>query len=176
LSEKRLALGTGLTPAELREELKRGQTPDLKRRRGIVTASLAGMVSMGIVSLLQTGVVKHLPDPPLESFDSDKVNSSELAYALGTPDGSLSLAGLALNVPLAGFGGANRAQAQPYVPLLAALKSGVEAIAAAWYFYQMPTKEKKWCAYCIAGALANVTIFALTIPEARKALAAIRGK
>lgn len=176
MSDTRLALGTGLTPAELREDLQRGGTPDLQRRRGIVAVSLLGMASMGIVSLLQTGVVKHLPDPPLTSFDSDKVNSSELAYALGTPDGSLSLAGLALNVPLAGFGGANRARTQPYVPLLAAVKSGAEAIAAAWYFYQMPTKEKKWCAYCIAGAIANAAIFALTIPEGRKAIATLRGR
>jgi uncharacterized membrane protein len=131
---------------------------------------------MAAVSLLQTGVVKHLADPPLDSFDSDKVNSSDLAYQLGTPDGTLSLAGLAMNVPLAGFGGANRAKTVPYVPVAAAFKSGLEAMAAGWYFYQMPSKEKKWCAYCIAGAIANFGVFALTVPEALKALATIRSR
>lgn len=149
---------------------------DMRRRRGIVIASLAGMGSMAAVSLLQTGVVKHLPDPPLAGFDSDKVNSSRTAYALGTPDGTLSLAGLAMNVPLAGFGGVSRAERTPYVPIAAAVKSGVEAIAAGWYFYQMPAKEKKWCAYCIAGAIANFTVFALTLPEAVRAFRRLRAR
>lgn len=176
MSGERLAFGTGLSPAQLREQLQHGTAADLGRRRAIVALSLLGMASMAVVSLLQTGVVKHLPDPPLESFDSDRVNSSDLAYQLGTPDGTLSLAGLAMNVPLAGFGGADRAQVKPYVPIAAMVKSGLEAVAAGWYFYQMPSKEKKWCAYCIAGAIANVGIFALTVPEALKAIAAIRNR
>jgi uncharacterized membrane protein len=171
-----MALGTGLTPAELRTQLQDSTDSDMRRRRGIVIASLAGMGSMAAVSLLQTGVVKHLPDPPLAGFDSDKVNSSRTAYALGTPDGTLSLAGLAMNVPLAGFGGVSRAERTPYVPIAAAVKSGVEAIAAGWYFYQMPAKEKKWCAYCIAGAIANFTVFALTLPEAVRAFRRLRAR
>ncbi|MBV8829828.1 MAG: vitamin K epoxide reductase family protein [Acidobacteriaceae bacterium] len=163
------AFGTGLSTAELRSELQEGSTPDLDRRRKIIQLSLAGIASMAAVTLLQTGVVKHLPDPPLDSFDSDKVNSSETAYALGTPDGTLSLAGLALNIPIAAFGGAARFERQPAVPLLAAGKAMLEAAAAGWYFYQMPAKEKSWCAYCIAGAAINFSIFALTVPEAIKA-------
>ncbi len=75
-----------------------------------------------------------------------------------------------MNLPLAGFGGDSRAQDMPYVPIAASVKSAVEAIAAGWYFYQMPSKEKKWCAYCIGGAIANFGIFALTVPEALRAL------
>ena len=176
MSKQRAAFGTDLNPSQLRKELQEGTTSDLRRRRAVVGLSLFGMASMAAVSLLQTGVVKHLPDPPLDSFDSDKVNSSETAYQLGTPDGTLSLAGLAMNVPIAGFGGVDRVQKTPYVPIAASIKSGIEAVAVAWYFYQMPTKEKKWCAYCIAGAFANFGIFALTVPEALKALAVIRAK
>jgi uncharacterized membrane protein len=134
------------------------------------------MANMAVVSLLQTGIVKHLPDPPFDSFDSDKVNSSNTAYKLGTPDGTLSLASLAMNLPLAAFGGDARAETTPYVPIAASVKSGVEALAAGWYFYQMPTKEKKWCAYCIGGAIANFGIFALTLPEALKAWKFLRAK
>jgi hypothetical protein len=76
----------------------------MRRRRAIVLTSLVGMTSMGVVSLLQLGIVQHLPDPPLDNFDSDKVNSSDTAYMLGAPDGTFSLAGLALNLPLAGLG------------------------------------------------------------------------
>jgi uncharacterized membrane protein len=171
-----MAFGIDREPIQLRRELQEGTSPDLRRRRAIVGLSLFGLTNMAVVSLLQMGVVKHLPDPPLDSFDSDRVNSSALAYQLGTPDGTLSLAGLALNVPLAGFGGEDRAEKTPYVPLAASVKSGIEALAAGWYFYQMPAKEKKWCAYCIAGAIANFGIFALTIPEALKAISVIRSK
>lgn len=176
MAKQSLALGTGLEPTQLRKELQEGTSSDLRRRRAIVALSLFGIANMAAVTLLQTGVVRHLPDPPLESFDSDQVNSSDTAYQLGTPDGALSLAGLALNIPLAGFGGGDRVQQSPYAPIAASIKSGIEALAAGWYFYQMPAKEKKWCAYCISGALANFAIFALTLPEARKAITAIRSK
>ena len=161
-------------PQRLRRELQAGKTDDLWRRRAIIGLSLVGAAAMTAVSLLQTGIVRHLPDPPLDSFDSDKVNSSDTAYALGVPDGTLSLASLAANVPLAAYGGANRAWEQPLVPLAVAGKAAVEAVIAGWYFYQMPTKEKAWCGYCITGALCNFGIFALTLPEARKAFAHLR--
>lgn len=161
-------------PQQLRRELQEGKTEQLKLRRGIIGLSLIGMGAMAAVSLLQTGIVKHLPDPPINSFHSDKVNSVDTAYMLGVPDGPLSLASLAANIPIAAFGGINRAQDRPWIPLFAAGKAAIEAVIASWYFYQMPSKEKAWCGYCITGALANVGIFALTLPEAKEALATVR--
>ena len=158
------------TAGHLRKELQDGDSKDLNRRRAIIGLSLVGAAAMTAVSLFQTGVIKHLPDPPIEGFDSDKVNSSETAYMLGVPDGTLSLASLAANIPLAAVGGENRAEEQPFVPIAAAGKAVVEAAIAGWYFYQMPAKEKAWCGYCIAGALANFGIAALSIPEAGKAI------
>ena len=159
-----------LSPQVLRKELQEKETKGLRRRRAIIGLSLLGMGAMTAVSLFQTGIIKHLPDPPIDSFDSDKVNSSDTAYALGVPDGTLSLASLAANIPIAAFGGTDRAEKQPLVPIFAAGKSLVEAIVAGWYFYQMPTKEKAWCGYCITGAFANVGIAVLTLPEAIEAL------
>lgn len=153
---------------QLRRELQNGTSEDLNRRRGIIGLSLVGIAAMSAVTLLQTGIVKHLPDPPIDGFDSDKVNSSDTAYALGIPDGALSLASLAANIPLAAFGGENRRETMPLVPIAAA-KGVVEAAIAGWYFYQMPTKEKKWCGYCIVGALTNFGIAALSLTEAKKA-------
>jgi uncharacterized membrane protein len=166
----------GSPATQLKAELQQSRDPDVRRRRAIIGLSLIGMASMAAVTLLQTGLVKHLPDPPVKGFDSDRVNSSDTAYKLGVPDGTLSLATLAMNVPLASYAGENRVQKMPWVPLLAAAKAGVEAVAAGWYFYQMPTKEKAWCPYCITGAVANASIFALTIPEAIKAVSVLRGK
>lgn len=166
----------GLNPTELREELQTNKSKNLKRRRAIIGLSLVGMGAMTAVTLLQTGIIKHLPDPPIDGFDSDKVNSSDTAYALGTPDGTISLASLAATIPIAAFGGANRAEKQPLVPLFAAGKSVVEAVAAGWYFYQMPTKQKAWCGYCIVGALANFGIAALSLPEAKDAFNSLTEK
>lgn len=154
----------------MRRELQKSKGEGISRRRKIIGLSLLGMAAMGAVSLFQTGIVEHLPDPPIEGFDSDKVNSSDTAYALGVPDGSLSLASLAANIPIAAFGGEDRAEEMPLVPIAAAAKASVEAVVALWYFYQMPTKEKAWCGYCIAGALCNVGIAALALPEAKRAL------
>ncbi len=158
---------------ELRRELQQSNESDLKVRRAIIGLSLLGMGAMTAVSLFQTGVIKHLPDPPIKNFDSDKVNSSDTAYVLGVPDGTLSLASLAANIPLAAFGGKNRAEEQPLVPIAFAAKATVEAAVAGWYFYQMPTKEKAWCGYCIVGALANWSIAALSLVEAKRAWKAL---
>lgn len=158
-------------PQTLRAELQTGDTPDLRNRRAVIAASLVGIASMTAVTLLQTGIVKHLPDPPFGNFDSDRINSSDTAYRFGLPDGPVSLASLALNIPLAAYGGADRPRKHPWLSIFASAKAGAEAAAASWYFYQMPAKEKGWCGYCIAGALANIAIAALTIPEARRAIA-----
>ena len=154
---------------QLRRELQKGDNEDLNLRRGVIALSLLGIGAMTAVTLFQTGVIKHLPDPPIPGFDSDKVNSSDTAYALGVPDGAVSLASLAANIPMAAFGGENRAEKQPLIPLAVAAKTTVEAAVAGWYFYQMPTKEKAWCGYCIVGALANFGIAALALKEAKKA-------
>lgn len=159
---------------KLRRDLQKGSSDGMWQRRAVIGLSLVGAAAMTVVSLFQTGVIKHLPDPPIEGFNSDKVNSSETAYILGVPDGTLSLASLAANIPLAAYGGADRAEKQPIVPLVAAGKAIVEAAVAGWYFYQMPVKEKAWCGYCITGALANFGIAALTLPEAVKAFETLK--
>jgi uncharacterized membrane protein len=158
-----------MDPQQLRKKLQEGNSSDLKNRRAVIVASLAGIASMTAVSLLQTGIIKHLPDPPVGNFDSDRVNSSDTAYRLGLPDGPVSLASQALNIPIAAFGGAERAREHPWLSIFAAGK----AVAASWYFYQMPAKEKAWCGYCITGAVANLAIAALTSPEARVAISVL---
>jgi len=163
-----------MNPQQLRRELQHGEGDDLRRRRAIIGVSLVGMASMVTVSLLQTGILRHLPDPPLNGFNSDKVNSSDVAYQFGTPDGTSGVVGFAANLPIAAFGGSNQAAEQPVVPLIATAKAAVDAAIAGWYFYQMPAKERAWCGYCIVAALSNFAVFGLTLPEARTALVALR--
>ncbi|MGI8550938.1 MAG: vitamin K epoxide reductase family protein [Dehalococcoidia bacterium] len=146
----------------------------MKRRRAVAGLSLLGMASMAAITLRQMGIVTHLPDPPLKGFDSDKVNLSETAFGLGVPDGTIGMVGYAANLPLAAFGGADRAKLQPWAPLATAGKAAVDAVIAARLLYQMPTHEKAWCSYCIVGALVNFAILALVLPEAKDALSAVR--
>ncbi len=161
-------------PSHLRQELQEGDTPDLRLRRSIISLSLIGMASMAIVSLYQTGVIKHLPDPPLDRF-ADKVKSSETAYHWGVPDGTVSMASHAVNVAIAATGGSDRSREQPWLPLVAAGKTAAEAAVAARYlFYEMPIVQKTWCGYCIVDALMHIGAFALTLPEAGKALVSMR--
>ncbi len=102
-----------MKPQQLRRELQEGRSDDLWRRRAIIGLSLLGAAAMTAVSLFQTGVVKHLPDPPIEGFDSDKVNSSDTAYMLGVPDGTVSLASLAANIPLAAWAARTAQRSNP---------------------------------------------------------------
>jgi uncharacterized membrane protein len=167
---------TGLTPFEIQRELRENSDADLRRRRAIIGLSLIGVGIAAAASLLQTGIVKHLPDPPVGNFDADKVITSDEAYQFGIPDATIALTGFAANIPLAAWGRSDRAKIQPILPIAATAKAAMEAALAGWYFYQMPTKEKAWCGYCILAATVYFSIFALTLPEAGKAMSALGAK
>jgi len=139
---------------QLRRDLQDGSSNDLWRRRAIINLSLVGIGAMAAATLFQTGIIKHLPDPPIENFDADAVTSSDVAYALGGADAVLSVASLAANVPAAAFGGEKRFTSTPLIPIAFAGKALAEAAIAGWFFYRMTTKEKKWCGYCITNAAA----------------------
>jgi uncharacterized membrane protein len=145
----------------------------MKLRRAIIGTSVAGMASMLPVTMLQTGIVPHLADPPIKGFHSDAANSSLIAYRFGVPDGAMAVTSFAANIPIAAFGGADRASTKPLVPIIAAGKAAIDLASSAWYFNEM-RKGKKWCPYCIVGAISSMTVFLLTLPEARAAWHRIR--
>ena len=84
----------------IRRELRDGRSPSLRRRRWIGTLAALGLADFAIISLYQIGVIRHLPDIPGKVFDSDKVNASHKAYAMGLPDGTT---GAALNFAMVPF-------------------------------------------------------------------------
>jgi|GEM_PF-3635545 len=143
------------------------------RTKLVIGLSTLGAASMSAVSALQLGLVRNLPDPPLRGFDSKKVNLSSTAFPLGVPDGVLSLASFVANVPLAMWAGRDRALERPWVSIAFATKAVGEALVATWYFTQMPRREKAWCGYCIAGAVATWGIAALAVTEAARAVKTI---
>lgn len=87
------------------------------------------------------------------------------------PDGTLLVATFALNIPIAAFGGLDRAVTLPLAPLVAAAKSMTEGGFSAWFFYQMPTQEHAWCWLCVIAAFLKWAIALLSLPEAGRALA-----
>ncbi len=161
------------TDAELRTDLTTGHSADLRRRRAIVGLSMVGMAAMGAVTLLQTGVLGHLPDPPGERFDSDAANLSDEAFESGVPDAALDVRTLASNLPLATIGGERRARERPWLSLIASGKAAVAAGGAADRISSMIRDRTPWSPYVLTSAAASIGIFALTVPEAATAVRTI---
>jgi hypothetical protein len=82
-----------MNATRLSYELRRGEGGYLKQRRAMIGLSLVAIGAMGFISLYQTGIIKHLPEPPLPKLNADKVDASEDAYSLfETPMPCLDLA------------------------------------------------------------------------------------
>ncbi len=95
-----------LTPAELKQSVRNPDDSDMTYRRAIIGVSLLGMASMAVVTLLQMGILRHLPDPQTSTpnFDTDKVNTSEEAFSYGMPDAPLTIAAHAASLAIAAAG------------------------------------------------------------------------
>jgi len=157
------------------DDLRRGESPHLTRRRRQTALVLGATAAMGVVSLYQTGILRTLPDPPVPGVDSDKVDASGEAYVLlRTPDANLSIANYGVTLILIGMGGADRARELPLVPLLAAAKLASDAAGAAWLTLEQLTKHRALCTYCLAAAGATVAALPQALPEARAAWAHLR--
>jgi uncharacterized membrane protein len=166
-----------MTPRELSEELRNGHSPDLERRRWIIGLSLVGTAMAQVVSLYQTGIVRHLPDPPLPYMDSDKVDASDYAYKrLQTPDAFIMLANYAFTAWLAAAGGKNRAEQAPVLPVLLGLKTVLDAATAVELGREEWQDNKALCAYCQVATLCSFISVALAVPETLRAARHLLGR
>src|SRR5439155_15911003 len=137
------------------------------RRRGIVSLSMLASASMGIIALYQTGLIKHLPEPPLPRLDADKVDASAEAYEkLATPDAILGLGSYSATMALAAMGGKDRLEEMPWVPLALAAKVAFDVANAAKLSVDQWTKHKAFCFWCLLAATATFAMVPLVIPEA----------
>ena len=133
---------------------------------------MVGAAAGIVVSLYQTGVIHHLPDPPSGGlFDSDKVDASTYAYKRAqTPDGLAMLVTYGVTALLAGAGGEDRARTMPWLPVALAAKVASD-VATNWMLAREEWAENKaLCAYCQAANVASMLSLPLVVPEARKAL------
>ena len=157
------------------DDLRRRTSPTLRRRRRQSALLIGATAAMGLVSLYQTGIVRHLPDPPLPGFDSDRVDASGEAYeTLKTPDATLGIASYGTTLALIGMGAGDRAGSQPWIPLLAAAKLGYDAAGAAWLTAEQVSKHRALCFYCLLAGAATWGALAEALPEARVAWKSLR--
>ena len=158
------------------DDLRRRASDHLTRRRRQTALMLGATASMGLILLYQTGILRHLPDPPLPGLDSDKVDASGEAYQnLKTPDTTLSIASYGATLALIGMGAADRARDQPIIPLLAAAKLAADGAGAAWLTAEQITKHRAVCFYCLLASAASWAALPQALPEARDAWRKLRG-
>jgi uncharacterized membrane protein len=157
------------------DDLRRRTNADLRRRRRQTALMLGATAAMGVISLYQTGIVRHLPDPPLPGFDSDKVDASGEAYeTLKTPDSTLAIASYGATLALVGMGGSDRADSRPWIPLLAGAKLAYDGAGAAWLTAEQISKHRALCFYCLLASAATWAAAAQAVPEARSAWQSLR--
>ena len=152
------------------DDLRRRISDHLTRRRRQTALMLGATGSMGLILLYQTGILRHLPDPPLPGLDSDKVDASGEAYQnLKTPDAALAIASYGATLALIAMGAADRAKDRPVIPLLAAAKLASDAGGAAWLTAEQITKHRAVCFYCLLASAATWAALPQALPEAREA-------
>ena len=165
-----------IAPRRLSRELREGDGRRLRRRRWAVGLSLAGTAMAQVVTLYQTGILKHLPDPPVPGpggrplFDSDRVDASDYAYERGRgPDGPLMLMSLSVTAYLAAAGGKDRARDAPLLPIAAAAKAAYDAAVALKLAREEWAENRALCAYCQFATVCSAAAAVLATPEAAEA-------
>lgn len=164
-----------MNPKQLSHELRNTTTPDLTRRRWIIGLSVLSAAAGQIVTLYQTGIIKHLPDPPLAIFDSDKVDASNYAYKrANAPDAPVMIATYGITAWLASMGGKNRAAQNPWLPIAMGVKTVIDAVTALELGREEWQENKKFCAYCQTATIASLASVALAVPEVLSAIRTLR--
>ncbi len=131
--------------------------------------------SLGVVSLYQLGLIRHLPEPPLPFLDADTVDASGEAYWLGlTPDATLGIASASASLALVGMGTSDRAKQHPLVPLAATAKLALDAAGGVLLTAEQISRHRKLCSWCVVAVVAQVAALPLALPEAREALRRLR--
>ena len=154
----------------IRNELRDGNSTALDARRKVILLSALGLVDFSIISLYQTGIIRHLPDPPHPIFDSDKINASEDAYQFGAPDGPISAVAYATSMLLASAAGSDKTGRKPVLDVALGATVAGNAVGAAYYLFNMIFKQKKICPYCVAGAVINIASAIIIAPTIAKSV------
>lgn len=150
---------------QVRDALRKEDSADLERRRNLIALSAAGIADFTLISLLQSGVVRRLPDIPHPLFDTNGINTSKTSYKMGVPDAVISNVMFAMKMALATAGGSEKAGRKPVFDVLLGAFSLGHAFGAAQMTYNMLFKKKKICVYCLTGAALIFSSAAVIAPS-----------
>jgi len=167
-----------MEPKQLSQELRQGKNPDMTRRRAIIGLSMLGGSMGQLVTLYQTGIVSHLPDPPGQQlFDADRVDASNYAYSrFNSPDGPIMVVNYALTGWLAAAGGLDRARRNPLIPIAMGIKLVLDSVVAAELAREEWSENKAFCEYCQVATVCSVASLALAVPEVLTAVRTLLGR
>jgi vitamin K epoxide reductase family protein len=141
----------------IRDELLHGTDPWLQRRRRIAQVAALLAAEFGVIGMRQYGAIRRLPDLPVRGFDSNAVITSRAAYPLGIPDAALAVTGAGAIIALATARGAVRS---PWLDLAMGAAIVVGAAGAVVYLGAM-ARQRRACAYCLAGASGFLSLIPL---------------
>ncbi len=159
------------------DHLRRGASADLSRRRRATALTLLATGALAVAEAYQTGLLRRVPEPRLPWLDAERVDASGEAYHLfGTPDAALGIASFGATLVLHGAGPAERAETQPWLPLLAAAKTVGDAAVSVFLFVEQVSGHRRLCSWCTLAAIANVAAVPAVLPEARRAWRSLRGR
>ncbi|MFL5305055.1 MAG: vitamin K epoxide reductase family protein [Polyangia bacterium] len=138
------------------------------RRRGwiVALAALAAADAI-VVALRQTGIIRRLPEPPGRIWDTNRVVTAPVAYAMGVPDAPIAAVVYLSMIGFATRLGRRHARRRPWSALGLAAGATGAAAGAAFYLWDMLAREKKLCPYCLGTATASFTLLPLAMPELR---------
>lgn len=157
------------------DDLRRMDSPDLRRRRAATGLTLLSTLSLTVVQAYQVGLLRTVPEPSWPMLDADRVDASGEAYrTLGTPDAGLGILSSGLTLALLGAGTGERAATKPWLPLLAAAKVFADAAGSGYLFAEQVTKHRALCGWCTVAAACSVASVPLVVPEARHAWKSMR--
>lgn len=166
-----------MDPKQLSQELRQGKNPHMTRRRWIIGLSMLGGSMGQLVSLYQTGVIDHLPDPPVPIFDADRVDASNYAYSrFNSPDGPIMVVNYALTAWLASAGGVDRARRNPLLPIAMGIKLLFDSMTAAELAREEWSENKAFCEYCQVATLCSFASLVLAVPEVTAAVRTLLGQ
>jgi uncharacterized membrane protein len=164
-----------MDPKEIRDELRNGNSEDLERRRKLILLSAIGIADFGLIALLQSGVIRRLPDIPYPIFDTNGINTSKTSYKMGVPDAFISNVMFSMRMALATAGGSEKANRKPIFDLLLGAVSLGHSLGAVQMTYNMLFKKKKICIYCLTGAGIILSSAAVIAPTAIKSAKKVFG-
>lgn len=167
-----------MEPKQLSQELREGKNPHMSRRRAIIGLSMFGGSMGQLVTLYQTGIISHLPDPPGQQlFDADRVDASDYAYSrFNSPDGPIMVLNYALTAWLAAAGGLDRARRNPLLPIAMGIKLLIDGVVAAELAREEWSENKAFCEYCQVATVCSFASLALAVPEILTAINTLQGR